>query len=246
MQAHPKPVPLPKMHHHDTTFATRLPISLRRLAAAALALLVSACSTPRPSAPTPSAPAAQDVWVHPYVGGTLELNTVSTDCRLLLTGEINQDALRRLGPVLQAAERASCRNKRLVLSVTQGVVGDAVTLGAMLRNRHYDTEVAAGSSCDTPCLLVFSAGLERVMPASPATTRLAFTQIPPDGDFGQGVCQTELSRGQELTLTRYLRAMLPAHTATAVYQKLLASDCRHTERYSATQAMALGLATGTR
>lgn len=183
---------------------------------------------------------------YPYDGGTLQTDTRGAACSITLSGDVNHNAVRRLGALLQEVENADCRAKRFVLNARDGALGDAVTLGAMLRNRHYDTEVMRGTTCNTPCLLVFAAGHERVLPESDPPTRLAFTQIPPDQDFGKGVCQTELNRGQQLTLTRYLRAMLPANTATAVYQKLVAADCQRTDQYGPANALAMGLATGTR
>ena len=75
---------------------------------------------------------------------------------------------------------------------------------------------------------------------------MVFSRIPPDHDFGHQTCKSEPSRAQQLTLTRYLRAMLPEPTATAVYQKLLAADCRTADAYGTAEALAMGLATATR
>jgi hypothetical protein len=209
-----------------------------------LAASVAGCGS-APTGPSAGMPKPATT-THNYDGGQLTLNSTTNTCTVRLQGEINHSAVRRLGPLLQQVEQAGCRSKRLVLHATQGVLGDAVTLGAMLRNRHYDTEVGPGTRCETPCLLVFAAGHARVLAPSSPPSRLVFTQIPPDQDFGRGVCSTELSRGQQLTLTRYLRAMLPADTATAVYHKLQAADCQRSDAYGPAEALALGLATTTR
>jgi hypothetical protein len=116
----------------------------------------------------------------------------------------------------------------------------------MLKNRNYDTQVQHGTTCLTPCLLVFAAGRQRVLPESSPPARIGFQQIPPDQDFGHRVCESELSYYQSLSLTRYLRAMLPAPTATAVFQKLKAADCQRTDYFGLPEALAIGLATGAR
>ncbi|WP_157826864.1 hypothetical protein [Macromonas nakdongensis] len=217
------------------------------LAALTLATLLTGCSTPptgskaaRPSAHTPG------TQTHPYEGGTLVTDTRTAACTLTLNGEIHAGTVRRMGAALQDLERAACTRKRLVLNAGPALLGDAITLGAMLRNRGYDTQVQAGSTCDTPCLLVFAAGAQRVLAEGPPAGRIVFSPLPPDHDFGHQTCQSEPSRAQQLTVTRYLRAMLPSATATAVYQKLLAADCRNADSYGPAQALAMGLATATR
>lgn len=219
------------------------------LAATTLAALLAGCATPLPpdrAAPTGAPTAAGRVSSHPFEGGSLVADTRTAACTLTLTGEIHAGTVRRMTAALQDLDTPRCGHKRMVLNVTAGLLGDAITLGAMLRNRGFDTQVQAGSTCHTPCLLVFAAGNQRVLPEAPVPARLAFSPIPPDADFGHQSCQSEPSRGQQLTLTRYLRAMLPGPTATAVYQKLLAADCQHTDSYGPTEALAMGLATATR
>lgn len=181
-----------------------------------------------------------------FDGGRIEVDTRGAACRVTLTGEIHDGTVRRMDQAMQQVAQARCQEKWLVLNVSNGLLGDAITLGSMARNRGYDTQVQAGTTCNTPCLLAFAAGRTRIMPASPAPARIAFSQIPPDQDFGRTVCETELSRAQQLTLTRYLRAMLPSNTATTVYQKLQAATCRNTDVYGPDQAVVIGLATGTR
>lgn len=210
----------------------------------ALAAWLTGCtSVPPPVAPVPTTPPVQ---AFPYTGGELRLRTQSGECVLELRGEIQAAALRQMHQALQAVDLSGCGRKTLVLHASRGVLGDAITAGAMLRNRGYATQVAAGTVCDTPCLMVFAAGVERWMPVAPQPARIAFSQIPPDADFGRQVCETQWSRGQQLTLARYLRAMLPSPTATAVYQKLEAATCRETEMYGPQQALSMGLATALR
>ena len=167
-------------------------------------------------------------------------------CRLAMHGLLDHAAVRRIGPALDAVASAGCTQRTAVLYGTGGVIGEAITLGAMLRNRGYQTHLPAGQHCDSTCILVFAAGVARTVAASQPAGRFQFTQIPPDQDFGRQTCATELSRGQQLTLTRYLRAMLPEAAANAAYQRWLQSDCQHTLQLTTDQALALGLVTALR
>jgi len=167
-------------------------------------------------------------------------------CTLDLRGPIDAAAVRQAREAFQWVEQTHCTQKTLYVNGRQGQLNEAVTLGAMVRNRQYQTALVSGSECGTVCMLVFAAGTQRWMAQQPAPAQIVLTQIPPDQDFGQRVCQTELSRGQQLTLLRYLRAMLPEPSALAVYRKLEAADCRTVGRYGPMQAQAMGLATGLR
>ena len=91
-------------------------------------------------------------------------------------------------------------------------------------------------------MLVFAAGHQRFMLNTVPPTRIGFSQIPPDADFGRGVCETELLAPQAQTLIRYLRAMLPVTTANTIFQKLNAANCRNTEYLGQPEADVLGLA----
>lgn len=221
----------------------------RQLTAAAALVWLAGCSTPLPPSGAPSTEPAggrRAVTSYTFDGGRIEVATSAQACQVTLIGEIHDATVRRMDQAMQQVAQARCQEKWLVLNVSNGLLGDAITLGSMARNRGYDTQVQAGSTCNTPCLLAFAAGRTRIMPASPAPARIAFSQVPPDQDFGRTVCETELSRVQQLTLTRYLRAMLPSNTATTVYQKIQAATCRSTDVYGPDQAVVIGLATGTR
>ena len=181
-----------------------------------------------------------------FPGGQWQLAGRDGVCGLTLLGEMNDGAVRRSYAVLQAAEDAGCAVRTLGVQTRGGTVGSAVTLGAMVRNRGLDTALVPGAWCDTPCLLVLAAGVQRRVPEHPQPARLVFTQIPPDADFGQQRCATELSRAQQLTLTRYLRAMLPQDTAATIYQRLASADCRESVIWSPLQTLAADLATTVR
>lgn len=229
---------------------TPTPKHASALAGLMLATLLAGCGSGPTRTATETAGAGPSTpggtRTHVYEGGTLVTDTRSAACSIALNGEIHAGTVRRMGLALQDLERARCTSKRLVLNAGPALLGDAVTLGAMLRNRGFDTQVQAGTRCETACLLVFAAGTQRVLPEHPRPAQLLFSRIPPDHDFGHQTCKSEPSRGQQLTLTRYLRAMLPEPTATAVYHKLLAADCRTTDAYGSAEALAMGLATATR
>ncbi len=205
-------------------------------------LLAAGCSAP-PTASTGATGAG--LSVHRFEGGRIDVDTRTPACRITLHGTLHLGTIQRLNTALAEVEQAGCTSKLAQLNADTGSVSEAITIGAMLRNRDYSTQVQTGNTCLTPCLLVFAAGRERILPTSNPPARIGYSQIPPDRDFGLRQCETELSRNQTLTLTRYLRAMLPANTATAVYQKLLAADCKDTAFHGPAEAMALGLATGT-
>lgn len=164
------------------------------------------------------------------------------NCHIRLHGQLDEYTARGLRHLMGELERSSCRSKRVLLDLQGGLVGSAITVGAIIRNRGYDTQVQPGTTCLTPCLLVFAAGRQRIMLPSVPPTRIGFSQIPPDADFGRHVCETELAPAQALTLTRYLRTMLPVPTATAVMQKLTAASCQRTDYLGPAEAAALGLA----
>lgn len=248
---------MPTALFHTFLARWRTSTSAGRTALLSALLVLGACSsneyrTPYPTAVTPttnggstSAAVPAGIRHYPFDGGEIVTDVQSQRCQLSLRGPIHEETVRRLGQALNATSSARCSRKQLVLDASEGSLGDAITIGSMLKNRGFQTAVRAGSTCSTPCLLVFAAGSERVVPDLPGT-QLVFSQIPPDQDFGRNRCNAELTPGQSLTLARYIRAMLPEPTASAVYQKMSTASCSNTSRYGAQEALAMGLATSTR
>lgn len=218
----------------------------RSLQAGFLVLALTACATPPPPAPTAAPASTPGVRSYAYATGTLTVDTGPAQCRLTVQGALDHAAVRAIGPALQQVAAAPCTVRVATLKPSGGIIGDAITLGAMLRNRGYQTELPAGQVCDSPCILVLAGGTARVLHQGPPPAQVRFTQIPPDLDFGRQTCATELSRGQQLTLARYLRAMLPEGTANTVYQQWLQADCRTSGQATPAQALAMGLATALR
>ncbi|MBI1907144.1 MAG: hypothetical protein HYS20_13065 [Rhodocyclales bacterium] len=192
------------------------------------------------SAAQQAAPVAETLH---YDGGRLALTRGGGDCAITLHGDINPNAVRQLTVALSELDKSECARKSLSLNASQGTVNAAITVGAMLRNRGYDTRIEDGSLCLTPCALVFMSGRERHLSGGAYPARIGFQQLPPDRDFGAHQCQTEPTRNQSLTLSRYLRAMLPSSTATAILNKIGAADCNKIQFVGTHEALTLGLAT---
>jgi len=230
---------------------------LRTLALVCLALVLAACTTPPtapPAAPAPApapvakpppAPPPSGLSTLPFEGGRLLLDTRSAACSITLQGEIHEDTVRRLHTGLQQLQGARCSSRRMVLDASVGKLGSAITIGSMLRNRQFETKVPPGRVCDTPCLLVFAAGTQRVLPLHPQPAALTFTPLPPDLDFGPRTCQSQPNAVQKLTLARYLNAMLPEPSSSNVLRQILAANCTGPARLDPQQALAMGLATST-
>lgn len=179
-----------------------------------------------------------------YRGGELTLNHADGECRVVIAGEVNPAMVSSLTMVMGDVEKRSCSKKWLELNITDGRLGQAITVGSMLRNRGYSTRLQAGSVCHTPCLLVFAAGVQRVIPPDRPQARLGFSQIPPDEDFAGSRCETELNNSQRLTLARYLRAMLAMPPADLMFRNITAANCRGVDELPVRDALTIGLATG--
>ncbi len=227
MQAGPSPI---------TRYLKALPIAL--LLGCAASPPARSPAPPTPTAAKPSPPADERL--------PLEVDRRNGNCHIRLTGALTDDTAHDLRYVMSALEKTNCRSKRVLIELQSGLqsgsLGSAITVGAIIKNRGYDTQLPPGTTCLTPCMLVFAAGRQRLMLPSSPPTRIGFSQIPPDADFGRGVCETELLAPQAQTLIRYLRAMLPVTTANTVFQKLSAANCRSTEYIGPAEAEALGLA----
>lgn len=215
----------------------------RRWPVLALTLILAACAAPveRRAPDAPPGPQASAGTRLAYSGGSLLVSRSGANCQIRIEGEINGNTGTRLHAAFAELDKSPCRDKAVVLAVNHGEVGSAITVGSMLRNRDFRTRVAAGSACLTPCWLVFVGGVERGMEPG---ARLGFSQVPPDEDPGRRRCETELSRGQALTLTRYLRAMLPPAPASALFQRVAVADCRSTVYWNAAEAQANGVLGG--
>lgn len=177
------------------------PSAAWRLKALFIVLLALAGCTAAPPATAPATPTASQRQQAP-AHLPLEVDRRNGNCHIRLTGPLDEDAVRSLRYVINELDKTSCRSKRVLLELEGGLVGSAITAGAIIKNRAYDTQVQPGTTCLTPCLLVFAAGRQRILMASVPPTRIGFSQIPPDADFGHQVCETELAASQAQVLTR--------------------------------------------
>ena len=209
-----------------------------------IALLLGCAGAPPARSPVPAAPIAARPGTPVDERLPLEVDRRNDNCHIRLTGALTDDTAHDLRYVMSALEKTNCRSKRVLINLQSGLIGSAITVGSIIKNRGYDTQLQAGTTCLTPCMLVFSSGRQRLMLNAVPPTRIGFSQIPPDADFGRGVCETELLGPQAQTLIRYLRAMLPVTTANTIFQKLSTANCRSTEYLGPAEAETLGLATG--
>ncbi len=224
--------------------AQQSPLIWPLLKALPLALLVLAGCAGSPPAQAPAAPTPQARASAPVVERLpLDVDRRNGNCHIRLTGALTDDTAHDLRYVMTTLDKTSCRSKRVLIDLQSGLIGSAITVGSIVKNRGYDTQLPPGTTCLTPCMLVFAAGRQRLILNAVPPTRIGFSQIPPDADFGRGVCETELLAPQAQTLIRYLRAMLPVTTANTVFQKLSTANCRSTEYLGPVEAEALGLAT---
>jgi hypothetical protein len=207
----------------------------------AIILLVGCAGAPPARSPTPATPTVARPSTPVDERLPLEVDRRNGNCHIRLSGTLTDDTAHDLRYVMSALEKTNCRSKRVLIELQSGLIGSAITVGAIIKNRGYDTQLPPGTTCLTPCMLVFAAGRQRLMLPSSPPTRIGFSQIPPDADFGRGVCETELLAPQAQTLIRYLRAMLPVTTANTVFQKLNSANCRSTEYIDPAEADALGL-----
>lgn len=208
--------------------------------AALTALGLAGCAAPPPPAPGSATVPPTAAWTRlAYDGGEIAWRHDGSACRLHWRGAIHGAAVGRLRQALEALPSTACRQRVAELEGLDGVLNDAITAGSMLRNRGWDTMLVGSTPCPTPCWLVLAGGVRRAMPDGGS---LLLTPLPPDADFARGPCGGEPSRAQQLTLIRYLGAMLPDPTASALHRMVVTADCRHPARLTAGQARALGLA----
>ncbi|HJV26762.1 MAG TPA: hypothetical protein VJ673_13830 [Aromatoleum sp.] len=213
-------------------------LSRRLLAFAGSCLLVAACATPSSQRAAP-----RDSESFPYRDGTMSLRQHGAECEVTLSGEITPAAVSALSLVTTETAKRNCGSKWLVLDKVDGQIGPAITIGSMLRNRGFNTRIAPGGACLTPCLIAFAAGTERQIPPAASAARIGFSQIPPDEDYARGRCETALDNRQLISLSRYLRAMLPDSAGDFMMRELRSADCRGVRPLPVNDAVAAGLVT---
>jgi hypothetical protein len=72
------------------------------------------------------------------------------NCHIRLTGTLTDDTAHDLRYVMSALEKTNCNSKRVRLNLQNGLqsgsVGSAITVGAIIKNRGYDTQLQAGTT----------------------------------------------------------------------------------------------------
>lgn len=148
-----------------------------RLALCGLLALAGCAAPPMPAVPSaaqaPAPPStSQDPLLLRFGDSQLELQVHGGTCKLSWRGELPPDAVTLLSQALYEMEQRRCQRKTLALDLQGGDIGPATTLGAMLKNRQFDTELLTGSRCETPCVLVFAAGRQRLLTEASPPARL--------------------------------------------------------------------------
>jgi hypothetical protein len=127
---------------------------------------------------------------------------------LALTGTIDAGAADRV-----AAEMAARGEYITTVSLNSpgGIVGEALAIGRLIRERGYATRVDAGALCASSCPLVFAGGKERIATAQSAIGVHQIYAAAPGGDAALRLAAAgdAMSQAQSLTaeISRYLRDM---------------------------------------
>ena len=204
------------------------------LVVAVCVVFLSACAVAPPDRP-------RVVMKQAFDGGVWQLERSAGVCQLRLTGEVGEDAIRKLRAVLDDAERARCVPQAVRLEGVDGPINSAISLGSMFRNRQMNTVIESTAPCRTTCLLLFVAGRDRSVPNEPR--QLGFNALTGEGVGGALSCQAPPSRNQMITLGRYVHAMLERPASGQVLEWIASASCERMLAVSADALRQAGVAT---
>jgi hypothetical protein len=135
---------------------------------------------------------------------TVELRN---DGVLAVTGTIDIGASTRFA---EEVEKRGSYVKTVALDSPGGSVEDALAMGKLIREKGFDTSVAAGAICASSCPLVFVAGTNRfATEQSVIGVHQIYAAAPTDALSGLRAAGTAMSDAQKTTarITRYLQEM---------------------------------------
>jgi hypothetical protein len=123
--------------------------------------------------------------------------------RLLATGTITPGVSE---PFAAEVSRHGDYIKTVVLNSPGGSVGDAMTMGRLIREKKFATEVEAGKYCASSCPLVFAGGIERRAGDKAA---IGVHQVAATSSAANGPPRDEMSIAQNISARcqRYLNDM---------------------------------------
>lgn len=160
---------------------------------------------------------------------------------LALTGTIDQGAADRV-----AAEMAARGEYITTVSLNSpgGIVGEALAIGRLIRDKGYATSVEAGALCASSCPLVFAGGKERIATPQSAIGVHQVYAAAPGGSAAARLAAAgdAMSQAQSLTaeISRYLRDM---GVDAEVWLKALETPPNRLTYFSADELTSLNLAT---
>ena len=152
---------------------------------------------PGPQVTTPTETLRQPLAVQLIGGGVLAL-----------TGTIDPGAADRVKAEIAAHGEYI---KTVALDSPGGAVAEALAIGTLIRDKGYETSVAAGALCASSCPLVFAGGRERVATAQSAIGVHQIYAAAPTGSITSQLqaAGNAMSEAQTLTaqISRYLSSM---------------------------------------
>lgn len=185
---------------------------------------------PGPQVTTPTETLRQPLTVQLIGGGVLAL-----------TGTIDPGAADRVKAEIAAHGEYI---KTVALNSPGGAVTEALAIGALIRDKGYETSVAAGALCASSCPLVFAGGRERVAtPQSAIGVHQIYAAAPTGSITSQlQAAGNATSEAQTLTaqISRYLSSM---GVADEVWLRALETPPDRLTYFSADELKRLNLAT---
>ena len=153
--------------------------------------------TPGPQVTTPIDQLRQPLMVKLISGGVLQL-----------TGTIDQGAAQRVQVELDAHGEYV---RTIALDSPGGAVLDALAIGKLIRDKGYNTSVAAGALCASSCPLVLAGGKERLATQTSAIGVHQIYAAVPTGTLSSQLAAAGAAMSNTQTLTaeisRYLKTM---------------------------------------
>ncbi|WP_417307432.1 ATP-dependent Clp protease proteolytic subunit [Devosia sp.] len=153
----------------------------------------------------PAPPAGPDVTADPDMLSAPMVVSLQPGGVLALEGSIDPDSFERVAAEVTARGEYV---ERVSLNSPGGVVDQALKIGALLRERGFTTEVAAGALCASSCPLVLAGGVERLASPEAAIGVHQIYAVAEAGQMPAGVraAGDAMSETQKTTaaITRYL------------------------------------------
>jgi hypothetical protein len=174
----------------------------------------------------------------PYDGGRFVIaRAADGTCVVALQGAVTRDAAWTFDEVIQQGTQLGCANPWVLLESPGGALEDGLALGTHIRRAGYRT--ITRFSCASVCAMIFLSGTERVLVGSRA--RIGLHQ-PAQVSSSRRRCDTAPSGTAGREISRYLKAMTPAH-ADEIFKLAMDTSCDDILWIQGQRALDLALAT---